>query len=427
VDSLLAKRVAQAIRRYAIFDPGERVLVAVSGGPDSLALLDLLHELAPVFALSLRVAHFDHGWRPGSEDDARFVEALGERYGYPVTTGRAAPDVPHTEDAARTARYAFLRETARAAGSAVIATGHTRDDQVETLLLHLLRGSGTHGLAAMRHRAGDLARPLLQISRAEVAAHLRGRNLTALSDPTNADLRHPRNRLRRTVLPALDAFRPQARRLLARAAEILAEEDQYLEQEIATTFTTEILEDRTRFAAQPPPIQRRLIRRLLPELGFEQVEALRALVVSGRQGQRLSLPGHQTAQVVDQRIEILPPSGAATRSAALPQLAVRRCDCDPATFAARDRVGHVDAATVSLPLTVSTRAPGDRLQPLGFPHRKKLQDVLVDARVPRHLRQSLPIIRDQQGIVWVPGVTVAEPRRVTPATTDQLHLELRAD
>jgi len=418
---MLPRRVAEVIRRYAIFAPGDRVLVAVSGGSDSLALLTILHELAPALSLSLHVAHFDHRWRANSADDARFVEDIAGRWGYATTIGLANPAAPHTEDTARVARYQFLRTTAAAAGNNVIALGHTQDDQIETLLLHLLRGAGTHGLAGMRPRAGELARPLLTTSRKEITDFLRDRNLTPRVDPSNTDPRFARNRLRQSILPALDAFNPKARSLLARAADILAAEDAFLNEETERAFEPKLLDDRANFITRPPALQRRLLRRLLPDLTYEHIEALRDLIESGQTGRRLILPGTRTAYVAENRIVVRP---ATDKSKPKPRLTVRPCGCDPATFKGRDSVAHVDSASIKSPLMVSARKPGDRLQPLGFPHPKKLQDILVDAHVPRYLRDTLPIVRDQEGIVWIPGVTIAENKRVTPSTRQQLHLEV---
>src|ERR1700716_832159 len=169
---MLPSRVAIAISLHHVFEPGERVVVAVSGGPDSLTLLSILREILPVVPLHLTVAHFDHGWRADSEDDRDFVASMAATWGYAFHTARAADGTPHTESGARTARYTFLRRIAADTDSTAIALGHTQDDQVETLLLHLLRGSGARGLGAMRRRAGDLARPLLDISRREIEAYL---------------------------------------------------------------------------------------------------------------------------------------------------------------------------------------------------------------------------------------------------------------
>ena len=395
---MLPSRVAIAVSLHHIFEPGERVVVAVSGGPDSLALLSVLREILPAVPLHLTVAHFDHGWRPASQDDRDFVASMAAKWGYEFQTARAADGTPHTESAARTARYAFLRRTAAETNSTAIAMGHTQDDQVETLLLHLLRGSGSRGLAAMRRRDRDLARPLLDISRSEIEAYLARLHLAPRRDPSNEDPRFTRNRLRQQLLPAIDAFDPAARELLARTADILGEEDRFLDEAIAH-LPDALVRDRAAFAELPPALQRRLVRRLVPDAGFLEVEAL-------RRGE--------------------PPASPAAGAQAPARLAVTTCACDPGSFKARDQVGHLDGDLVQLPLLVSTRQPGDRMRPLGQKSAKRLQDILVDAHVPRHLRDSLPVVSDREEIIWIPGVTVAESKRVTSATRRQLHLEIEA-
>src|SRR3989441_5495238 len=184
---MLPSRVAIAVSLHHIFEPGERVVVAVSGGPDSLALLSILRAILPIVPLHLTVAHFDHGWRTESENDRDYVASMAATWGFDFHTARAATGTPHTENAARTARYAFLRQTATETNSTAIALGHTRDDQVETLLLHLLRGSGSRGLAAMRRRDGDLARPLLDISRTDIETYLAQRHPPPIPPATTAD------------------------------------------------------------------------------------------------------------------------------------------------------------------------------------------------------------------------------------------------
>ena len=399
IPMMLPSRVAVAIGLHRILEPGERVVVAVSGGPDSLALLSILREILPVVPLHLTVAHFDHGWRADSKDDRDFVAAIAAKWGFDFHTARAASDTPHTENAARAARYAFLRQAVGQTNSTAIALGHTRDDQVETLLLHLLRGSGSRGLAAMRRRDCDLARPLLDIARSEIETYLSRLHLTPRRDATNDDPRFTRNRLRQQLLPAIDAFDPAARELLARTADILSEEDRFLDAQVAG-LADDIAKDRDAFAQLPPALQRRVIRRLVHGAAFPEVEAFRRGDASGAKHE--PQPG------------ILPTSGVRAST----------CTCDPATFKARDPVGHLDADLVRLPLAVATRKPGDRMRALGLKQPKRVQDILVDAHVPRQVRDSLPVVSDSEEIVWIPGVTVAESKRVTSATRHQLHLEI---
>ena len=398
IPMMLPSRVAIAISLHRILEPGERVLVAVSGGPDSLALLSILREILPVVPLHLSVAHFDHGWRADSENDRDFVASIAATWGFDFHTARAPAGTPHTENAARTARYAFLRQTATQTSSTAIALGHTLDDQVETLLLHLLRGSGSRGLAAMRRRDGDLARPLLDIARDDIEAYLSLLHLTPRRDASNADPRFTRNRLRQQLLPAVDAFDPAARELLARTADILSEEDRFLEAQVAG-LPEDIATDRDAFAQLPPALQRRVIRRLVPGASFLEVEARRRGEAAG-----LRQPAAEAPET--------------------PAVRATTCTCDPTRFKARDQVAHLDADRVRLPLTVATRKPGDRMRALGLKEPKRLQDILVDAHVPRQVRDSLPVVSDSEEIVWIPGVTVAESKRVTSATQRQLHLEI---
>ena len=200
------------------------------------------------------------------------------------------------------------------------------------------------------------------------------------------------------MLPAIDTFDPAARELLARTADILSEEDHFLEGQVAD-LPEDLARDRDAFARLPPALQRRVIRRLVPQAGFPEVEAIRRGEPSAT-----APPG--------------PPQPA--------RVTAKTCTCDPATFKARDQVGHLDADLVQLPLVVATRRPGDRMRPLGLQQPKRLQDILVDAHVPRHLRDALAIVSDREEIVWIPGVTVAESKRVTLATRHQLHLEIEA-
>ena len=411
---MLPSRVATAISLHRTFAPGERVVVAVSGGPDSLALLSILREILPAVPLHLAVAHFDHGWRPESEADRDFVGSLAAQWGLVFHTSRAAADTPHTEEAARAARYAFLRRIAGITNSTAIALGHTQDDQIETLLLHLLRGSESRGLSAMRRRDGDLARPLLDVSRRDIEGYLTRLHLTPRRDPSNDDPRFTRNRLRQQLLPAIDAFDASARELLARTADILSEEDRYLDDQVARLPQT-IATDRDAFARLAPALQRRVIRRLIPHAGFLEVEAVRR--GDPREGSPSNPSFSPPPLSGEGRV------GAGSFSGGV-QLTVTMCTCDPATFKARDQVGHLDGDLVQPPLAVGTRKPGDRMRPLGLGSPKRLQDILVDAHVPRHLRDSLPIVSDLEEIVWIPGVTVSETKRVTPATRHQLHLEI---
>jgi tRNA(Ile)-lysidine synthase len=219
------QQTRETVRRFALdhglLTPGG-VVVAVSGGTDSTALLLLLADLAPDLGLVLHVAHFDHRIRRTGPQDAQFVSDLAARVGATFRAGRA--DAPSkSEDDARRARYAFLERVAAERRASAIATGHTRDDQAETVLLHLTRGAGIVGLAGMRPSRDGIVRPLLCIGRAEATAVCAAAGIAPREDPTNRSLRYARNRIRRKVLPELAAINPQVTSALARIADAAAD------------------------------------------------------------------------------------------------------------------------------------------------------------------------------------------------------------
>jgi len=219
----LRHRVGEAIAAHGLWQPGDRVAVAVSGGLDSVVLLDLLRATRDWHQGVLSVVTVDHGVRNDSADDAAFVAALARGLGLACVQTRLEGVAP-TEEALREARYGFLD----ALEVDVVALGHHRDDQAETVLLQLLRGAGSRGLAAMRWKRDRYVRPLLEIPRAELEAWARHRALDWREDPTNASLQFARNRIRAEVLPLLEAIRPGAAAALARSAGHLAAEDAYL-------------------------------------------------------------------------------------------------------------------------------------------------------------------------------------------------------
>jgi len=281
-------------------------VVAVSGGGDSVVLLDLLRRAR---FRRLIVAHFHHGLRrTAADEDARFVEDLGRGHGWPVVVGRgrtrarAAKHKESVEEAARTLRRTFLAATAKKHAAATIFLAHHAGDVAETMLFHLARGGGRRGLTSLRARAGlenseaTLVRPLLGFSRNELEAYARLRSLAYRTDETNASREHTRNRLRHDVLPALAAavgFAPELP--MARAAEILADEDDWLESLVAAEAGAVILETR-RLRAQPAAAQRRLLRAWLrqrtgQEIDFATTEAARALAQATTAPAKMNLPG----------------------------------------------------------------------------------------------------------------------------------------
>jgi tRNA(Ile)-lysidine synthase len=319
--------------------PGATIVVGLSGGPDSVALLDALVQVSRRQGFRVAAAHLDHGLREGSQQDAQFCAELCRQLGVPLRTGtadvmaQARADGGGLEQAARRARYRFLRGVGRELGACAIAVAHTRDDQAETVLLRLLRGAGRTGLAGMRSRSAGVVRPLLAVSRQEVLAHLTARGLAWREDPSNADLGRTRNRVRHELLPYLEArFNPRLRETLARTGALLADEAKVLAalaaelyRRLARPEADGVSLDRAALATAPRALARLAVRRALDETGglrgvsAGHVERFLDLVGSKAPAvRRLPLPGGRQAVFQQRTIRVCPrtPGGRAGTYAA---------------------------------------------------------------------------------------------------------------
>ena len=404
------RNIVAAVRTFArqhdILRPGPLV-VAVSGGTDSTALALILAELRDELGLVLHVAHFDHGARPNdAAADAQYVADLANKIAAPIRVGKAKV-APKSEDDARNARYEFLRRVASELGASAIATGHTQDDQAETVLLHLTRGAGLAGVAAMRPLRDGIARPLLVLTRADTTAICKAAGITPREDPTNNSPAFARNRVRLNVLPELERINPQVRAALARFADVAAEaNDAIAAKAPAASDTTSIdiaslpaaaaARDRVLYDAWQTATGR--------ALGARQRKALLALTTSTHGSRTLDLPGGQAVREYGTlRLGLAQPSDNETKEIPLHRgQSVRwhgwRISLDMPKnglpFAA-----SVDARAASA-LRVRSRRPGDRVSGMG-----KLQDVFVDAKVPARIRDAWPVVTHDERVLWVPGLT----------------------
>jgi tRNA(Ile)-lysidine synthase len=447
--SVFLRMLARALRTEgAGLEPGARLLVGVSGGADSTALATGLARLAPPRGLRLTLAHVHHGLRGAAADaDAAAVQALATRLGVDAVERRiAVAPGPGLEARARRARHAALQALARECGAVRVVLAHTRDDQAETFLLRLLRGSGRGGLGAMRPRRGRLWRPLLAVTRADVRRFLTDEDLPCVLDASNADLRHLRNRVRRLVLPFLAAeLNPRLAAGLADLARRLADEDALLVSLAAARATA--LRDaaglHVAVAAEPPALARRIIRGWLEAgqragVGAVHVERVLALAAHGTPG-TIAIPG--AARVVLERdrlvrragraptprryrVAIAPgvsvePPGASWRlslSAPRPWGPERRLPPDA-------RAAVFDADVLPAGLEVRSVRPGDRIHLLGVGTRK-VQDVLVDAKVPREARADVPLLAAEDCVLWVAGVARSSAALVGPKTCRVVEAEV---
>jgi tRNA(Ile)-lysidine synthase len=443
----LAEAVLATIRRHAMLRGGDVVLAAVSGGADSVALLDVLRALAPGLDVTLRAVHVDHGLRGESGADATFVTDLCRAWGIPlrverVEVARSGPRASWEglEAAARRARYAAFRRAAAATGADRVATAHTVDDQAETLVMRLLEGAGPRGLGGIAPVRGAYVRPLLETRRAEVEAHLRARGIAWVDDYTNRDPRFFRNRVRADVLPFLTArLDPNVAERLAEGAAgaraLVAGLERDARDVLARLGTREadgiVLPARgaevLRAAAaalgeggaRRAPGERALRRALDP---FRPRSARIGRLVCERSGRWIRVGPTQGPDLGERA---WPVPGALS----LPEIDARleaRClphgeewapahDADRAAF---------DADRLPARLTVRGRRTGDRFLPWGGPGERRLKTFLIDAGVPRWRRVRVPLLEVGGEIIWVAGLRRGCAAPVTDSTRRILEVTL---
>ena len=434
--------VAAALNRAGL--SGARLIVAVSGGQDSLALLDALCSLREEGRPELVCAHFDHGLRgAGSAADARFVSEHCERAGIECVVGtwEGGPPV-RAEEAAREARYEFLSRASERAGADAVAVGHSASDQAETVLLNVIRGAGLPGLAAMREdsvlpvagRGLRVFRPLLGVPRPVLARYCLGRGLAPRLDPSNESAEFTRNRVRHSLIPLLREFNPAVEEALVRLAGNAARSADLVEAEADRLWPGCASEGDgsvsiARSAASLPAavvseLARRAVRRVkgdLRDIRQEHIDQVAGLL-SGPRGRAVSLPGGLEAVSRGEEALVRPaPSPGAGPDGCVPlpapgsalwsgwEVSVSVEDGAGAEPAAGDGAltARLRASLAGGPLWVRGWIDGDRIQPSGMTGTKKLKDLFAGARVPREERGSVPLVVSGRGIAWVAGHRVA--------------------
>ncbi len=440
--SRFLQQLHRFISQHAMIETGETVLVAVSGGADSLALLYGLHALRAKLECHLHVAHLNHNLRPDADADAEFVRQHAARLDVPFSLAQVELPVL-SEAAGRAARYQFYEEVAARSGATKVALGHHRDDIAETVLMHLLRGSGTTGLKGILPvREERFIRPLAGFTRQEIEAFLASMNIEPRHDATNTDTRYLRNRIRHELLPLLERdYNPNVKIGLNRTAEVLGAESEYLDAMAREAFEKcrvrqhededSMRLDRALFRRYPLALQRRMLRYCVFEMQghitdfyFQHCQAILDVIQGDAPNAVLALPNglqfrraYQCLIFERERVE----TGNFAYPLAVPgNTSVRALNAEIAS-----RVVGVDADdvpplpdgklaaafdwdTIRLPLTVRNRRPGDRFQPYGMQGTKKLKDFFIDAKVPRFERDRVPLLVSGDELVWVIGYTTSE-------------------
>ncbi|NMC73101.1 MAG: tRNA lysidine(34) synthetase TilS [Geobacteraceae bacterium] len=452
------KKVAGTICRHGLFHSGDTVVVAVSGGPDSVALLDILVSLEKL-NLTLIVAHLNHCLRgTDSDGDAAFVAALAHRLGLRAEIGVA--DVRHIsrqrklslEEAGRAARYEWLGNIARTCGADRVALGHHADDQAETFLLRLLRGAGTTGLRAMRPLTSGLyARPLLCLTRADILSYLEERGLPFRVDASNDDKSFLRNRIRHECLPYLASYNPAIAERLNAAAEILAADEEVLESVTDRAFDRIASAEPDLITLRLPllkeeraGVRMRLYRRAIRELKGDtagiaacHLEQVDGLAISGRVNGSVWLPcgvwafrcydslafSPRLPHTPGEEWEIVIPHAGTYPLPGSGTLSVRPSPPPDCRSASASHRAYFNALANPLPWTVRTFRPGDRFQPFGMEGTKKVKDFFIDEKVPLSQRRRIPLLFCGETLLWICGRRIGEAGRLSPEDTDLMEVE----
>ncbi len=451
-------RVREEVRRRGLLSPGDHVLVAVSGGPDSMCLLYCLWWLRRDYELRLTIAHLDHGIRPDSHRDLEVVRWAAEDLGLPLVHERR--DVPafaeekklNLEEAARLARRDFLERAAKDVGATKIALGHTRTDLAETILMHLLRGAGPGGLRGMLFFSPPYIRPLLCVSRHETEEFCRAHDIPYVVDPTNLDTKLLRNAVRLELLPHLKKFAPDPEGALARSAELWAEAEESLEWAASHALEKARTDQDTlsvkRLLELPKGLRTLVVRKMAAEVlgserGIDRVHIEQVLhILEVQEGHAMAtLPKGLIVERWRDRLRFrLAPPDPEERTPLggewelplegereIPELGWRfkisRIPRPESLTPPSPYVAYIDPRKVAPPLYVRTRRPGDRIRPLGFPNPKKLKDVLSSAGIPPDERDRVPLLCDKRGIIWAVGARLSEDYKVEGDATEILRVE----
>ena len=450
VPPALADLVRVTLRRHAMLAGGERVLIGVSGGADSVALLVTLAALAPEWRLDLHILHVDHQLRPDSARDGAFVEALGRRLGLPVTVERVAVKAGGSvEEAARIARHAALDAAAMRLGAARVALGHTADDQAETVLMRVLQGASVRGLAAIPPVRGRIIRPLILARRRDVEATLRAAGIDWLEDPTNRDPKFLRNRVRHELLPLLaSGYDGDVVPALVRAATLAREATDALDalaaSELARLVTAEpdgaLTLSGAALRALPSFVAPEVLRQAAARLGGTaplRAWAHRGLerVTASPSPRRPFRLGGVTISVSGDRVRLgrTSPTSLPTRLLPVPGrvelpesgrvLEATVVDATGYQTPVIATVVAFDADLLPATLVVRARRDGDRFTPFGQGERR-LKTFLIGARVPRWERGRLPIVEAEGTILWLAAVRRAAAAPITERTRRVLQLSL---
>jgi tRNA(Ile)-lysidine synthase len=448
----IVRKVKETIFRYQMVDPGDLCILGVSGGPDSVCLLHILHELRGELEIRLVVAHYDHGLREKEDEtETRFVRRLASSMALPFESEKASllkeGIASSLEERARNARYAFFERLKDRLCAQKIAVGHNLNDQAETVLMRLLRGSGPSGLTGIPpSREHTIIRPLIEIRREEIESYLKARGLTYVIDSSNLRTDYLRNKIRLELLPRLLEYQPRLIDHLGQLASIIGGDNKYLETQAEDWVAREaeqkpegdILIPVPSFIDLPQPIRNRVTRHLLRKMGknlrridYGHIESVYILAKSRNPQGLLNLPNGLTVKRVYDRLAFM--AGDADKPVEFHyrlegvgtyyleeigrSITLVEIERDVVlSWPNQAWTAYLDAEKLQYPLILRTFKPGDRFVPLGMNGQKKIKDFFIDLKIPSETRASTPILVSQDTPVWVCGHRIDDRFKVTSET-----------
>jgi tRNA(Ile)-lysidine synthase len=445
-------KITQTIEKYGLLDNDERIVVALSGGPDSTALLVALSQIASRFCIHLIVAHFNHGLRGNDADeDESFSRKLAERLGWAFITKKMQVKTVKKgispEDYYRQQRYEFLEEVAHNHHARKIALGHNLQDQAETVLLHLLRGSGPEGLQGILPLRDDkFIRPLIAVTREEIISFLKVSKTPYRIDTSNKNKLHLRNKIRLDLLPYLrKEFNPKIIEVLAQTADIFREENKYIKDATGNVLkSTSIKKNKNiitiniqYFCLLPLAIRRRLLKILLEDfspkkngISFLHINSICQLIRNCESGKEISLPFDIQARREyenlilekrrENRREIASEQTSKKRELIIRFRKINQCEVN---FITKNK-DYFDFDKIKLPLVVRNRRNGDWFQPLGMQGRQKLKSFFIDHKITRKRRNEVILLADQQSVIWIENMHLSDRVKITPQTKNILEIEI---
>jgi tRNA(Ile)-lysidine synthase len=455
----MIKKVKQTIEKYNLLDKGDGVVVALSGGPDSTALLVILTQIAEEIGFNLIAAHINHGLRgEESNEDEKYSRELSEKMGVAFVahkidkTGVAKGVSP--EDYYRRQRYSFLNKVAQEQRAKKIALGHNLQDQAETVLLNLLRGSGLEGLKGiLPMRDGKFIRPLIEVSRREIISFLNAAGIQYRQDSSNESKQYLRNKIRGELIPYIkEKFNPKIEENLAQTAEILRNEDEFIRQYVLEAIDSPYIQRKknlislniTYINKLPQAIRLRSFKALLESLNpekngfsFIHIKSLENLAQRKVSGKRISLPADIAARreydnLILERKKASPKHkeyeytmkipGSINIQARNRTIRLQTTNRDYIDWGSENKV-YMDLEKISLPLILRNRRDGDWFQPLGMKGRKKIKTFFIDRKIPRNERDEIMLIADQISVVWIEKMHLNDRVKITKETKNVLELE----